>query len=118
MSLTSFITEKDVRAKLREVFPSPRIRLEQRAMIVPLTNHYTLVGTAFDYLLCFSLQRLHIHAVVKSWIAEIVAIQSYYALTKIYGEVVAEQVVSIVEEAKHYHTRYLQTGILAPELLC
>lgn len=118
MSLTSFITEKDVKAKLCEIFPSPPIRLEQRSVIEPLTNHYTLVGTAFDYLLRFSLQRLHVHAVVKPWIAELAAVQSYYALAGIYGEERAEQAVDIVEEAKQHHIQYLQTGILTQGLLC
>lgn len=117
MSLTSFIAEKDVKAKLHEVFSFPRIRLEQRPMIEPLTTHYSLVGTAFDYLLRFSLQRLYAHTVVKRWIAELAAVDQYYAIAGIYDEAIAEQAVKIVEEAKHYHKQYLQSGVLTEELL-
>jgi hypothetical protein len=117
MSLTSFIAQKDVKAKLRSVFPSPPFGLEERAVIEPLTNHYPLVGTAFDYLLRFSLQRLHSHAVEKPWIAELAAVQQYAALAGIYDEERAQQAVDIVEEAKHHHFQYLQTGILTQEIL-
>ena len=117
MSLTSFIAEKDVKAKLHEVFPFSRIRLEQRPMIEPLTPHYSLVGTAFDYLLRFSLQRLYAHAVVKPWVAELAVDGQYYAIAGIYDEAMAGQAVKIVEEAKHYHRQYLQSGILTNELL-
>lgn len=117
MSLTSFIAEKDVKAKLHEVFPFSRIRLEPMPVIEPLTPHYSLVGTAFDYLLRFSLQRLYAHVIVKPWIAELAAIGQYYAIAETYGEAVAGQSVKIVEEAKHFHRGYLQSGILTNELL-
>ncbi|HEY6287739.1 MAG TPA: hypothetical protein VIX20_18885, partial [Ktedonobacteraceae bacterium] len=117
MSLTSFIAEKDVKARLHEVFPFPHTRLEQRPVIEPLTTHYALVGTAFDYLLRFSLQRLYAHAVVKPWIAELAAIGKYHAIAGIYGEVIAERAVDLVEGAKQYHGLYLQSGILTEELL-
>ncbi len=117
MSLTSFIAEKDVKAKLHEVFPFSRIRLEQKPMIEPLTTHYSLVGTAFDYLLRFSLQRLYAHVVVKPWIAELAAIGQYSDIAEIYNETMAMQAVKVVEQAKHFHKQYLQTGILTNELL-
>lgn len=117
MSLTSFITEKDVRAKLRTIFPSSPIQLEQRPMCEPLTNHYTLVGTAFDYLLRFSLQRLHPHAVDQPWVAELAAMKHQYAFAEMYGKNRAEQAIHIVTEAKQHHLHYLQTGILTQELL-
>ncbi|MEO8954910.1 MAG: hypothetical protein ABI465_10095 [Ktedonobacteraceae bacterium] len=117
MSLTSFIAEKDVKARLHEVFPFSHIRLEQRPMSEPLTTHYSLVGTAFDYLLRFSLQRLYAHAVVKPWIAELAVAGKRYALEEIYDEAMAGQAMKIVEEAKHYHRQYLQSGILTNDLL-
>ncbi len=118
MSLTSFIAEKDVKAKFREVFPLPQIWLEPHPMAEPLTNHYTLIGTAFDYLLRFSLERLHAHTVRKPWIAELAAIGQYYSITRIYSKARAEQSVRIVEEARQHHRQYLQSGILLEELLC
>jgi len=115
MSLTSFIADKNVKARLRDVFPTPRIRLEQRPMVEPLTDHYPLMGTAFDYLLRFSLQRLYTHAVAGQWVAELVA--GHAALAEIYDKTRARQVVAIVLEARQNYRQYLQTGIPTQELL-
>jgi hypothetical protein len=38
--------------------------------VTPLTNHYAVVGTAFDYLLRFEIQRRAPHAIVGRWVAE------------------------------------------------
>lgn len=56
MSLTSFIDEKDVKAKFREQFPSVRFKYEDRPILEQLSKNYQLIGTAFDYLLRFHLQ--------------------------------------------------------------
>jgi hypothetical protein len=55
--------------------------------------------------------------VEKPWIAELAAVQQYAALAGIYDEERAQQAVDIVEEAKHHHFQYLQTGILTQEIL-
>src|SRR5258706_418211 len=70
MSLTSFIDEKDVKAKFREEFPTVRFKLENRPIIEPLSKNYQLVGTAFDYLLRFRLQQYHPHALARGWVAD------------------------------------------------
>ncbi len=57
MSLLSFISLPDVAAKIKPLRPrlSRTIPAELRAK--PRSNRYMTVGTAFDYLLRFELQR-------------------------------------------------------------
>lgn len=70
MSLTSFLKLPDVRKRFREEIEVPRI-LDQRDIVAPArSNRYSLVGTAFDYLFRFHLQRLNKHAVAHPWVAE------------------------------------------------
>ena len=38
--------------------------------VEPLSKHYPLIGTAFDYLLRFELQRRAPHAILRPWVAE------------------------------------------------
>ncbi len=71
MSLTSFLAGTDVKEKFREEFSSPKFGVEKELLAPPLTNHYSLVGTAFDYLMRFYLKHLNPNAVVHRWVAEI-----------------------------------------------
>src|SRR3989442_2377888 len=36
----------------------------------PVTNHYPLVGTAFDYFLRFDIQRQYPHVISQTWVAQ------------------------------------------------
>lgn len=117
MSLTSFIAQSDVKAKLREVFPLSRIRLEKFSLIEPLTTHYSLIGTAFDYLLRFALQQRYPHAVEKSWIAELVVNDLYLSLLQAFGEEKAEKARQGVKEARKRHAQYILDGTLTDDLL-
>ena len=56
MSLTSFLKIKEVKAKFRETFKKPSIKLEGEILAPPQTKNYGLVGTAFDYLMRFVLE--------------------------------------------------------------
>ena len=70
MSLTSVLKEKEMREKFKEHFPAPKIRLDSPIRAPPLTKRYSLIGTAFDYLLRFHVKRKFNRAVSRSWIAE------------------------------------------------
>jgi len=60
----------DVKAKLKPLRPKQRRKLSVRVKAQPHSKRYMLVGTAFDYLLRFELQRRAPHAVSKPWIAQ------------------------------------------------
>ena len=70
MSLTSFLKLPDVRKRFRGEIEVPRI-LDQRNIVAPAqSNRYSLVGTAFDYLFRFHLQRFNRSAITRPWVAE------------------------------------------------
>jgi len=70
MSLTSFLKNKDVKDAFKREFKKPRLKLQGELLAPPLTNHYGLVGTAFDYLLRFYIKRLNPNAIERDWVSE------------------------------------------------
>jgi hypothetical protein len=70
MSLIRFVGMPDVRAKLKPLRPKPPRKLSVPLRVEPRSNRYQLVGTAFDYLLRFELQRSAPHATSERWVAE------------------------------------------------
>jgi hypothetical protein len=81
MSIKIFIRRPEVGPLLKALlptFPRPR-KISVPLRVEPRTKHYALVGTAFDYLLRFELQRRAPHAKTRKWAAE-------YALKIIYHE--------------------------------
>jgi len=70
MSLTSFINKKEIRQRFVEVFPLPKINYDAELKAPPLTKNYSLVGTAFDYLLRFYIERNNSNAKTTEWVAK------------------------------------------------
>ena len=70
MSLTSFLKNKDVKDAFKREFKKPRLKLQGELLAPPLTNHYGLVGTAFDYLLRFYIKRINPNAIEQHWVSE------------------------------------------------
>ena len=70
MSLSTFLARRDVRERFRQEFPKPKIVAGKELLAPPLSKRYSLVGTAFDYLLRFYLERLNPNAVQHRWVAE------------------------------------------------
>lgn len=71
MSLKTFLNNKDVRARFSEEFPKPKFGLKKEILAPPVTKHYSLVGTAFDYLMRFYVKQLNPKAITKEWVAEL-----------------------------------------------
>jgi hypothetical protein len=70
MSLTSFLDMPDVRAKVKSLRPKLPRKISAPLKIEPRSKRYGLVGTAFDYLLRFELQRRAPHAISERWVAD------------------------------------------------
>jgi hypothetical protein len=70
MSLTSFVGLLEVKAKLKPLRPKLPRKLSAPLKIEPRSKRYMLLGTAFDYLLRFELQRRAPHAISETWVAE------------------------------------------------
>src|SRR5262245_8988525 len=71
MSLSRFIAMGEIASGLKEWRLKTR-RLGMKAKALPMTKRSGMVGTAFDYLLRFELERRAPHAVTRPWIAEAV----------------------------------------------
>lgn len=70
MSLTEFIRRPEVRERIRKLHPDVPRKLGCPLLVKSRSRRYTLVGTAFDYLVRFELQRRAPNAVCERWIAE------------------------------------------------
>jgi len=110
MSLTSFIKNSDVKEKFLQEFPKPEFRLKKDLLAPPLTNHYGLVGTAFDYLLRFYIGRLNPKAITNQWIADI-AIELIRNDERLY-----KRASTIVSNAKENHSIFMKTGLISEDI--
>jgi hypothetical protein len=70
MSLSSFLAIRDVWDKVKPLRAKLPRKIASRLQVKPRSDRYSMVGTAFDYLLCFELQRRAPHAVAERWVAE------------------------------------------------
>jgi len=112
MSLTSFLQNKDVKERFRQEFQKPRFSMKKDLLAPPLTKNYSLVGTAFDYLLRFYIERLNPNAVAKGpWAAE-VALSFIGRNWQLLAT--AEDIVS---QAKERLNAFLETGKMGDDLL-
>ncbi len=118
MSLTSFIAEPDVKARLKEQFPLSKTPLPLLACSQPRTKNYALIGTAFDYLLRFKIQATCPHAISKRWVAEYALglNRLFYNEDGEHPELV-KKVQQLLEQAHKHHEAYLQKGALSDDLL-
>lgn len=111
MSLTRFLKIADVRSRFSEAFPMPSVRLDGPELSPPRTDHHGLVGTAFDYLLRFYLERLNPNSVTQPWVAE-------QSLELIRGNQSMHLLgMAIVRGAKRAKAEYIRTGEVSEMLL-
>lgn len=112
MSLTSFLKDNaDVRKRFAQEFKKPEF-LATKALVAPsLTKHPPTVGTAFDYLLRFLVNRLNRRAIAGCWVAEeavdhLADDPALHAKGK-----------KIVSRAKKHFADYLKTGHMCEALM-
>jgi len=136
MSLTSFVGNKDVRERFKQEFPSPKFSVQKPLSAPPLTKHYFLMGTAFDYLFRFYLKRLNPQAVERRWVAEgaVMIFGKYENSVYMNGQTgkiwvdpdqipdkadaaIARKINRILLEAKNAYKLYVETGKISKALL-
>jgi hypothetical protein len=110
MSLSSLLeTDSELTAYLRNLVATPRLPSPRPALRAPpRSGNYGLVGTAFDYLLRWHLQRATPHACTRPWAAEAAI-----------GRLPASQrphAIALLQLAKDQHARFLVHGDLTEEL--
>lgn len=130
MSLTSFISRPEIKERFLEEFPKPRIVTDLKLLAPPQSKRYSLIGTAFDYLLRFYIQRLNPKAKQRSWVAENGLKQlSMGAINYATYDIDKEELLlpnddgnlkvgqRILEKAKAAHARYIASGSVTDSLL-
>jgi hypothetical protein len=127
MSLTTFLNLKEVRIKFKTEFPKPVLEINSKILAEPFTNNYVLVGSAFDYLLRFYLQRLNGAKTIHSeWVASSVVARYQNrmkqkgfnnASSPTYIKTDLEIMTGIHNKAKEAHRLYLKNGLVTDQLL-
>lgn len=124
MSLTSFLKLPDVKAKFRQEFKVPKLAVQKKLLAPPLSKRYALVGTAFDYLLRFYLQRLNENAIRWRWAAEealnkIIPSGEYDLDTgkSVINDGLIKKAEGVFSRACAEHERYLVTGDITDKLI-
>lgn len=112
MSLTSLLDQTDVRKKFREMFRLPPLVPLGEMQVAPLTKNYSLVGTAFDYLLRFTFKHRYPTAHTKPWIAESVLRMPWFKQRPEW-----EDARLIVEIGRMVYQTYLEDGRCTDDLL-
>lgn len=125
MSLTSLLSAPDVRARFKSEFTRPRRanpkRLRARRRVPP--RRASQLGTAFDYLLRFELERRHPNLVTtKPWVAEaglalLEAVMEAWPHTSQNEARAVRRAQRFLKRAQQEHDAYLKTGELTDELL-
>ncbi len=110
MSLTTFLEKPDVREKFGSEFQKPKFQVKKNIVASPLTKNYSLMGTAFDYLLRFHIQY---------WNSQFVENQDWTAETALIylSDEYLEKGEIIVKQAKVNLNRFLETGNCDDELV-
>ena len=119
MSLTGFLQIREVKDRFRIQFKKPAVTRKMILQAHPLTNNYSLVGTAFDYLIRFYLEYNN-SSIKKSdvWLAE-TSLHLLEIWTK-KGQIQEskfQSIKKIFETAKKQHKIYLMTGVMTDELI-
>ncbi len=111
MSLTSFLKIPKVRAEFANTFQFKQPVLSGKLKASPQSQNYSLVGTAFDYLLRFHIERLNSNSITRQWVAE-----SGVELTKPKPEIY-ETLKATVDSIKKVHDSFIETGILSETII-
>lgn len=117
MSLTSFLKDNgDLRILIDQTFEKPEVNIEADRLAEPQTTNYALIGTAFDYILRFKLEREYDGVDSRPWIAHQglqFAEMAGMATESSTGQALSD----ILSDAERLHREYLDSGRMTDELL-
>ena len=124
MSLTSLLKKRDIKEKFSQGFPKPRFSLKKEILAPPITKNYGIVGTAFDYLVRFYIERFNTGVISNHWVAEsAVEIMREYGIAIFRGSRVKipkdliQKATEIISEAKVAYSGYIESGEITYELV-
>jgi len=118
MSVKRFLESPEVRREFAERFPIPKFLPKKELAAEPKPTNYSLVGTAFDYLFRFLLQRLNVGAVTTEWMAEKVICRTGSTEVMLFDSTIYEEVVrDLLRTAKTNHSQFMRTGVIGDDLI-
>jgi hypothetical protein len=107
MSLTSQLKSNEkLKKALKEHIKKPKVKLDACIVAQPLTENYSIIGTAFDYLFRFYLSANY-NAKDEEWFAE------YTIKHRNVGKLLRDW----VEEARNNFRQYLSSKVITEQLL-
>jgi hypothetical protein len=112
MSLTSFIAKPEIRAVFRGMIKRPPFKGDMPMLAPPLTTNYSIVGSAFDYLLRFYVERLNPEARTTGWVAGAGLLLLRGSRPEIF-EIASEYFI----RARVQYQKYIQDGVLTGDLI-
>lgn len=112
MSLTSFLNLAEVREKFKQEFNKPTFKIKKTILAPPKTTNYNHVGTAFDYLFRFYIERLNPNVKTQPWVAE-----ETINCNLVNDKKLLSKIKDIIKVAKENYQTYLKTGIFTKEIL-
>jgi hypothetical protein len=105
MSLTSVLSNPQVKKKLLKEFPNiPILKTKQKILAPSVSAHPQLVGVAFDYIVRFYIKRRKPSARERVWVAE--ASIEWGLLPKHYKR----KGLKILTDAKNEYSKYIKSG--------
>lgn len=129
MSLTKFLKLKEVKSKFLDFFPKPRFTVKREIVASPITENYSLVGTAFDYLFRFIIEYSFEKIITNKWIAEIALedLEKFFEVKKEQKELddpklkhmylYYKTVENVILEAKKHHSEFISNGQITERLI-
>lgn len=113
MSLTTFLKNIEVEKKFKEEIKYPVFKSNAMPLAVPKTKHYSLVGTAFDYLLRFFVESINENVSTEGW----VAFDGLRDIKNQFPNDVYQTGKNIISSAEKNYKKYLDTKIITNDIL-
>ena len=110
------LREPTVKAMFKEAYPVPRPRLKGDILATPISKRPMLIGTAFDYLLRFYLEREFAPCVARRWVAEN-AVDMLNDGEVECGQGRLSEARAKLEAARNAHRAYMDTGVAGDDLI-
>ncbi len=107
MGLTRMLQLKDVKEKFERGLKTPNIDRNMK-ILAPSLGHHSLVGTAFDYLLRFYIERLNPKVKTEDWVAETIDVDQ--------GSRTIKKMIKVLRSARRSYEEYIKTGILDDDI--
>lgn len=98
---------KDVKETFEKELKTPNIDKNMK-ILAPSLGHHSLVGTAFDYLLRFYIERLNPKVKTEDWIAETIDVDQ--------GIRTIKKMIKVLRSARRSYEEYIKTGIIDDDI--